>query len=210
MVGRPTRASALLRLLKNSCTVAYLLLFFNPRYIFCGGKGVVLVAYFRLLPNSLKDAQERGWKNEQRQNLQVDTAAHDLVKKRNKISGQKGVRRGRTSEYLFGWICQDFKTKGRFPTCLVRIVKANEQEDLKGADYFAEITEGFRIPIDVKASAETLKFFLKYLKRKKRARPEVIFIVVNPHRHPEEIFVDFLQGLERKRNELLSKRTAAE
>jgi hypothetical protein len=125
-------------------------------------------------------------------------------------------RIGTRAERRFAKICRRFLRKGGRPAWLLGIVSATNQEDLNGADFFAETVERYRIPIDVKASEMRAQLFKMKLRRRGEDRSHVIILVVNDTLIAKRIISEFevwceaLGEISIKRLELLAKRAATE
>jgi len=124
--------------------------------------------------------------------------------------GEDLNRRGREAENRFANICESYTGRKRLPSLLRGITRATRWEDSRGADFFAETTEGIHIPIDIKASEGALEHFLKKLRKKGRSHDHVIFLVVSPRKTKEAIWAEAVEKILAKRQAFLAKRAAAE
>jgi len=117
-------------------------------------------------------------------------------------------RIGRKAEQRFRKICRRFLPKEGTPPWLVNIALSTHQEDMDGADFFAETEEGFRIPIDVKSSKSAVYDFKKKLLQRREDRSHVILLAVDRNTPEFEIWCRMVGDVSVKRLELLAERAA--
>jgi hypothetical protein len=128
--------------------------------------------------------------------------------RRARERGHEGNRRGREAEEKFIALCQHLEREGVFPHWLIRVAKGTSEDDRQGIDAFAETIEGYRIPIDIKASRKGVRATRKE-RRKKPSRWGIVLIAVDS-RSNIEIFRELVGAVAQRRANLLTTRVAAE